>query len=226
MNGRNLTPPSFSLDSTAVAPAAPAAAVDEKADLAAAADSAAGVAAAAPADSESAAEAPLEAAVTEIGAQSGEVSTAPDATPVESDTVAIDSAEAGAAIAEPVESAEPAVADASVAEASVAKVAASEPAEPESAVTEQQATPAQPVAAPETLELGFTEESWIEVKDATGKLLMAKLQPAGAELTLEGQAPFSVMLGNAVGTEVRYRGELVDSAPIGGRRTRRLTVGE
>ena len=73
--------------------------------------------------------------------------------------------------------------------------------------------------------LDFSEESWVEVTDASGNKLLAKLQPAGSRVELNGVAPFSLMLGNAAGTTVSYRGEVVESAPIGNRRTRKLTVG-
>lgn len=83
-----------------------------------------------------------------------------------------------------------------------------------------------PAAAGAELQLAFDEDSWVEVTDASGSVLLAKLKPAGSEVSLTGQPPFQLMLGNASGARVRYRGELVDSAPIGNRRTRRLTVGE
>ncbi|MGL6159293.1 RodZ domain-containing protein [Microbulbifer sp.] len=99
---------------------------------------------------------------------------------------------------------------------------------PEVAASESEPVPA---AAPGTgnasqLELYFDEESWIEVRDASGAVLLAKLKPAGSQVTLEGQPPFELMLGNASGTRVRYRGEPVASDPLGDRRTRKLTVGE
>lgn len=75
------------------------------------------------------------------------------------------------------------------------------------------------------LAISFSEESWVEVTDAAGNKLLAKLQPAGSTVELEGQAPFSLMLGNAAATTVSYAGEVVDSAPLGNRRTRKLTVG-
>ncbi|SHF52400.1 cytoskeleton protein RodZ [Microbulbifer donghaiensis] len=81
-------------------------------------------------------------------------------------------------------------------------------------------------AVVEELQLNFDEEAWVEVKDASGAVLLAKLQAAGSETVLTGQPPFDLMLGNASGTHVRYQGELIDSDPIGSRRTRRLTVGE
>lgn len=81
-------------------------------------------------------------------------------------------------------------------------------------------------AARARLQLSFAEEAWIEVQDANGSVLVAKLQPAGSGVDLSGEPPFKVMLGNAAATEVRYEGQLVDSSPLGNRRTRRLTVGD
>jgi cytoskeleton protein RodZ len=45
-------------------------------------------------------------------------------------------------------------------------------------------------------------------------------------VVLDGRAPFKLMLGNAAGITVRYRGEVIESGPIGNRRTRKMTVGE
>ncbi|WP_043317346.1 RodZ domain-containing protein [Microbulbifer sp. HZ11] len=75
------------------------------------------------------------------------------------------------------------------------------------------------------LSLTFSEESWVEVTDAAGNKLLAKLQPAGSTVELTGEAPFNLMLGNAAATTVSYAGEVVDSAPLGNRRTRKLIVG-
>ena len=107
--------------------------------------------------------------------------------------------------------------------------------EPQPVVSEPlaSAAPAAPVAeaAPtvstsgQALSLVFSEESWVEVVDATGNKLLAKLQPAGSTVELTGEAPFSLMLGNAAATTVSYAGEVVDSRPLGNRRTRKLTVG-
>ena len=106
--------------------------------------------------------------------------------------------------------------------AETVQVAPVEPAAPE--VPESAA--ATPEAAAESLQLSFAEEAWIEVKDASGAVLLAKLQAAGSSVDLQGQPPFQLMLGNAAVTEVRYRGDVVESDPLGNRRTRRLTVGQ
>ncbi|SDJ83546.1 RodZ domain-containing protein [Microbulbifer yueqingensis] len=87
------------------------------------------------------------------------------------------------------------------------------------------AAAAETAAAQARLQLSFAEDAWIEVKDASGSVLVAKLQPAGSGVDLRGEPPFKLMLGNAAATEVRFEGELVDSSPLGNRRTRRITVG-
>lgn len=144
---------------------------------------------------------------------------------------------AAAQASEPGRQAEELVADTQLVEETEPGVAEAEPG-PESeslpvpgeAVAESEVLPAL-AAGPDVggapqLELYFDEESWIEVKDASGAVLLAKLKPAGSEVALEGQPPFELMLGNASGTRVRYNGEPVASEPVGNRRTRKLTVGE
>ncbi|WP_444921256.1 RodZ domain-containing protein [Microbulbifer sp. CnH-101-G] len=76
------------------------------------------------------------------------------------------------------------------------------------------------------LRLSFDEDSWVEVKDAEGVVLLAGVQEAGTSKSLDGRAPFEVMLGNARGTRVVYREQTIESDPIGSRRTRRLIVGD
>ncbi|WP_295801629.1 RodZ domain-containing protein [uncultured Microbulbifer sp.] len=104
----------------------------------------------------------------------------------------------------------------------VAQVAQQEVAEPVAAAPRQLSAEDELV---ESLAMTFTEESWVEVSDASGAKLLSKLQPAGSSVELEGEAPFNLMLGNAAGAVVSYRGEVVDTAPRGNRRTRKLTVG-
>ncbi|WP_226648489.1 helix-turn-helix domain-containing protein [Microbulbifer variabilis] len=76
------------------------------------------------------------------------------------------------------------------------------------------------------LRLTFDEDSWVEVKDAEGVVLLAGVQEAGTSKSLDGRAPFEVMLGNARATKVVYREQTIASDPIGSRRTRRLIVGD
>lgn len=45
--------------------------------------------------------------------------------------------------------------------------------------------------------MAFSGNCWISVKDATGRTLRQGEQPAGASLQLDGEAPFSLTLGDA-----------------------------
>ena len=91
--------------------------------------------------------------------------------------------------------------------------------------------PAQPLTtatdrSPDELSLSFTEDCWLEVTDATGKALIARLATSGDNLQLFGQAPFQVVLGNAPAARVVFNGDAVDVAPSAQRKFKRLTVGE
>ena len=59
------------------------------------------------------------------------------------------------------------------------------------------------------LELRFSENSWVEVRDGNGAPVHLGLEAAGSSLSLRGVAPFRVVLGNATGTELVFDGELV-----------------
>lgn len=71
---------------------------------------------------------------------------------------------------------------------------------------------ATPAAGP--LELRASAESWIEVKDARDRVLMSRSLQPGEAVTLDGALPMRVKIGNAAVTEVRFRGALLDIAPM------------
>lgn len=72
--------------------------------------------------------------------------------------------------------------------------------------------------------LTFTDECWLEVTDASGKVLIAELQRKGDNQRIFGQAPFKIMLGNARATTLTLNGEVVSTKPPVGRKTLRFTV--
>lgn len=84
---------------------------------------------------------------------------------------------------------------------------ASPPAQPHSAAV--------PAAAPATgrIVLHFDAESWVEIRDASGKVLLSQLNPAGSEKVVQGTAPFSVVVGNAQHVQLTYDGQAFDLAP-------------
>lgn len=55
-----------------------------------------------------------------------------------------------------------------------------------------------------------TGQSWVKVKDATGKVVLEKTLVKDESATAEGQLPLSVIVGNAKGTQVMVRGEPLD----------------
>ena len=53
-------------------------------------------------------------------------------------------------------------------------------------------------------------QSWIKVKDSTGKVVMEKTLTKDQSVTAEGSLPLSVTVGNAKGTQVLVRGVPLD----------------
>ena len=61
--------------------------------------------------------------------------------------------------------------------------------------------------------LKFERDSWVEVKGAGGRVLMNQVNPAGSEKTIEGNAPFNLVIGAAGGVRLSYNNEPVELAP-------------
>lgn len=61
------------------------------------------------------------------------------------------------------------------------------------------------------LEIAFTGDCWVQVRDASGNRLASSLQRAGDTLQVSGKAPLKVVIG-AVSTvdTIRFQGETVD----------------
>ena len=86
----------------------------------------------------------------------------------------------------------------------------------------EQAAPAKTPAAPlasaaeagtRTLNFSFSKDSWVEVKDGSGKLLAAKLNKPDSTLAVSGRPPFSLVIGNARAVQLEYDGKAVDLKP-------------
>ena len=84
--------------------------------------------------------------------------------------------------------------------------------------------PAVASTTPPALRLQFSEESWVEVRSADGRVLLSRLNAAGTEQSLEGDAPFSLVVGNAKGVDLSFRGQHVDLAPYTRDQVARLTL--
>jgi cytoskeleton protein RodZ len=75
----------------------------------------------------------------------------------------------------------------------------------------QLAAPA--AAANQPLRFVVARESSIEVRDRDNKVVFAQRSPAGSEHAVGGQGPFSLVIGNAQGVTLYWRGQVVDLVP-------------
>ena len=60
------------------------------------------------------------------------------------------------------------------------------------------------------LMLRARDDSWIQIVDATDRVLLSRTVPAGDEVKLDGSLPLRLTIGNATTTEVLFRGRPVD----------------
>ncbi|HNG82891.1 MAG TPA: DUF4115 domain-containing protein, partial [Burkholderiaceae bacterium] len=68
-------------------------------------------------------------------------------------------------------------------------------------------------AASGAVVLRTSAESWVEVRDAAGGVLLSRMLVPGEAVGLDGTLPIRLKIGNAVGTRVILRGKVVDLAP-------------
>jgi len=105
-----------------------------------------------------------------------------------------------------------------------AVAAASKPVAPQTAQSAPSA--AKPVAAQsavvasegqQSLEFTFEEDAWVEVRDASGKIIYSRLNKAGETQQVLGKAPLALVVGNAHAVKLRYMGKdvpLADKAKV------------
>ena len=78
------------------------------------------------------------------------------------------------------------------------------------------ATPAAAAAGPaaaDALIVAGLQSTWVQVVDADGHTLLSRVVGQGETAVVTGALPLKVRIGNAVGTELRFRGKPVDLAP-------------
>ncbi len=61
--------------------------------------------------------------------------------------------------------------------------------------------------------MAFDRDSWVEVKDGSGRVVFSQLNLGGTTQVIEGRAPFEVVIGNAGHVSLRYRDAPVDLKP-------------
>ncbi|GMQ88613.1 MAG: DUF4115 domain-containing protein [Gammaproteobacteria bacterium] len=76
---------------------------------------------------------------------------------------------------------------------------------------------------PALVQMRFSEDSWVEM-EAHGRKLVVGTQYAGSERTVRAKPPIQILLGNAPGVELLYRGEVVDITPFQRGKVAHLTL--
>jgi len=85
--------------------------------------------------------------------------------------------------------------------------------------------PSQPLnEAGSLLLLSFSGSSWVEVTDASGKVVVSQTAGAGEAIQPAGKPPFSVVIGDASMATVKVRGEPFDLEPVTRANIARFTV--
>ena len=107
-------------------------------------------------------------------------------------------------------------------------------AQPESAVLDavEEAALAESEASDEaaegrdTLAFSFREDCWVEVRDQSGDLVHGDLGRGGQQLTLSGEAPFSILIGNPAAVALSFNGEPVTIDPVRPGQVARFELGD
>lgn len=81
------------------------------------------------------------------------------------------------------------------------------------------------VAGTSTITLKFTQESWVDIADATGARLFVDLAKSNSSQIVTGKPPFNVLLGNSEGVAIEYNGKPYDQRPHNSKGVSRFTLG-
>lgn len=83
---------------------------------------------------------------------------------------------------------------------------------------------AEPTTAP-GLRLVLSEDSWLSIKDGNGGSLYNGIASAGSDLSFDGVAPLSVVIGRASAvSRIEYAGKPVDLSAVSDKNVARLTL--
>lgn len=74
------------------------------------------------------------------------------------------------------------------------------------------------------LSLHYSEDSWVDIRDATGKPIIRKLGIAGKSNTVSGVAPFEVLLGYSPGVKIEHDGKPYDLSAYSEKRVARFVL--
>ena len=83
----------------------------------------------------------------------------------------------------------------------------------DSAPRKQERGTAAPPASRGRIVMRFEKDSWVEIRAGNGATLISQVNPAGSEKVIEGDPPFSLIIGNAANVRMTYNEQAVDLRP-------------
>ena len=89
---------------------------------------------------------------------------------------------------------------------------------------QQAPTPEASAGGEGRLRLEFSGQSWVEIRDKDGKMLMSQLNPVGSRRVVSGRTPLSLVIGNAANVRLTYNDKPVDLKPYIQIEVARLTL--
>lgn len=86
--------------------------------------------------------------------------------------------------------------------------------------------PAAAMAAPgeRRVRLVYRADAWVEIRDASGSILVSQLNRAGSEQVLSGKPPLRLVIGSADGVSLEADGKAVDLTPYKQANVARMTL--
>ncbi len=88
----------------------------------------------------------------------------------------------------------------------------------QSAISETPSEPEPPAAVDpvpasgNALKFRFTKPAWVEVRDRDGQIIFSRLNQPDTQQIVEGQPPFTLIVGNATYVTLEYKGKAVELA--------------
>lgn len=83
---------------------------------------------------------------------------------------------------------------------------------------------AKAVASEDVLRISARAQSWVQVRDTAGRVVLQKVLAAGESFSAEGSPPWSVVIGRADATDVIVRGQPMDLKAIARENVARFEV--
>ncbi|MBM3392343.1 MAG: DUF4115 domain-containing protein [Betaproteobacteria bacterium] len=87
-----------------------------------------------------------------------------------------------------------------------------------------QTAPAAAVSGAHQLVFSFDGSSWVEVKEAGGRIVFSQMNARGTTQVVEGRPPFQLVVGNASNVRLQYNDQPVDLRPHTRVEVARLTL--